>query len=271
VYNGIEELEASAGAIAGASRFFDATSKRAINHPRHLARTRRTALRESLARVPGCIVPESVRIERGRLETHAAPAAALELHFPLLIRPVDSHRGDGLERLSNGRDLRDYLLRQDASAFTICPFVDYRSSDGYYRKYRTIVVDGVPYPYHLAISDRWMVHYTGSLMEHYAWMREEEERFLRDPASIFPRWNETFGDIARALGLEYFGVDYALDADGSILIFECSGGMLVHCREDPATFGYKYGYVPRIFDAFDRLLRYGTSSTGVRRAASSSE
>jgi tetratricopeptide (TPR) repeat protein len=255
VYNGIEELEGSASAIARAAGFMDATSKPAINHPRNLARTRRSALRESLAGAGDCIVPETVRIERSRLETHAAPAAALELHFPLLIRPIDAHRGDGLERLSNDRDLHDYLLRHESPAFTISPFVDYRSSDGYYRKYRTVVVDGVPYPYHLAISDRWMVHYTGSLMEHYAWMREEEERFLREPSAVFPRWDETFGDVAHALGLEYFGVDHGVTKDGAILIFECSAGMLVHCREDPAMFGYKYRYVPRIFDAFDRLLR----------------
>ncbi len=91
-------------------------------------------------------------------------------------------------------------------------------------------------------------------MEHHDWMRAEEERFLAAPASVFERWNDVFASIARSLGLDYFGVDCGLTRDGDVLIFECNAGMLVHCRDEPAMFAYKYHYVPRIFDAFERLL-----------------
>jgi glutathione synthase/RimK-type ligase-like ATP-grasp enzyme len=252
VYNGIEELESSALAIARATLFVDTAAAPAINHPRHVARTSRSALAASLAGVAGCVVPQTIRLERSQLDERHDTGAALQ--FPLLIRPVDSHRGDGLEHMSNDRDVEKYLDRASAAAYTISPFVDYRSADGYFRKYRAIVVDGVPFPYHLAISDRWMVHYTGSLMEHHDWMRAEEERFLAEPASVFERWNEVFAGIARCLGLDYFGVDCSRTRDGDVLIFECNAGMLVHCRDEPAMFAYKYRYVPRIFDAFERLL-----------------
>jgi len=58
--------------------------------------------------------------------------------------------------------------------------------DGWYRKYRVIFVDGVPYPYHLAISRSWIVHYRTSAMSEATWMRDEERRFLDDPHSVFP-------------------------------------------------------------------------------------
>jgi len=256
IFNGIEELESSAASIELAARFADASAVPVLNHPRNAARTRRTALARALAGIDGLRLAPTIRAERAELlgGPHDVASAA-GVAFPIIIRPVDSHRGDGLERAGGHDELAGYLERHDGERFYVAPFVDYRSADGYYRKYRAIVVDGVPFPYHLAISDRWIVHYAGSLMERHAWMREEEERFLRDPASVFDRWEERFGAVAPALGLESFGVDCTLLADGSILVFECNAGMLVHCADDPALFAYKYAYVPRIFDAVERLLR----------------
>jgi glutathione synthase/RimK-type ligase-like ATP-grasp enzyme len=263
VFNGIEELEASAPAIELARRFVERAGIPAIDRPECVARTRRTELPAALAAVANCTVPPAVRVERARLGELAATAVRVAgTTFPIVVRPVDSHRGDGFERVANGRELEEYLQRRADAAFVVSPFVDYRSEDGYYRKYRVVVVDGRPYPYHLAISDRWMVHYAGSLMPDRAWMRGEEERFLADPASVFERWNEVFPAIGAALGLEFFGVDCTRLPDGSPLVFECNTGMLVHCRDDADLFPYKYRYVPRIFDAFERLLERYSSSTG---------
>jgi hypothetical protein len=134
----------------------------------------------------------------------------------------------------------------------VVPCVDYHSEDGYYRKYRVILVDGVPYPYHLAISPEWMVHYIKTPTASIEWMRDEELRFLRDPRSVFATWDRTFTEMAQAIGLEYFGVDCTLLRDGTVLVFEADAAMLVHCRE-PAD-SYKHQYVPRIFHAVEALL-----------------
>jgi hypothetical protein len=87
------------------------------------------------------------------------------------------------------------------------------------------------------------------------WMRDEEQRFLRDPSAVFASWGSVFRDMADAIGLDYFGVDCAVLEDGSVLVFECDPCSFVHCREavDDA-FAYKYDYVPRIFSALDDLL-----------------
>jgi tetratricopeptide (TPR) repeat protein len=255
VFNGIEELEASATAIEAAARFVDTVSVRVVNHPRLLRSTRRSELSKALDGIPGCVVPPTVRLERERLEAVGERAEEVAgVSFPLVVRPIDTHRGEGLEYVADGLGIREYLQRHAGRNFNVAPFVDYRSGDGYYRKYRAIVVDGRPLPYHLAISDRWMVHYIGSLMPDHEWMRREEECFLAEPAAVFPHWDDVLGNVARALGLDYFGVDCARLGDGTLLVFECNAGMLVHCRDDAALFAYKYRYVPRIFDAVDRLL-----------------
>ncbi len=254
VFNAIEEAESSAAAIARCAAFIASQPQPVINDPRHLAGMRRSALPRTLGGVAGCSVPPTRRIERDALERLPLCSAAVGFELPVLVRPVDTHRGDWQERLSNAADLTDYLARVPGQHFNVSPFIDYRSDDGYYRKYRIFVVDGKPFPYHLAISDAWKVHYHSSLMERFAWMREEEERFLQEPRSVFAEWDRVFAEIAAAVGLDYFGVDCTCDADGSVLIFECGAGMLLQCQDSPDVFAYKYEQVPRIFAALDDLI-----------------
>lgn len=256
VFTGIEESEFSTPSIAMATAFVATQRKPAINDPACLAGIGRTALAQTLSAVAGCSVPPTRLCSRTELLAagdEATGAAGIE--FPLLVRPIDTHSGRGMERIRSVAELRDYLARHHDDRFHLSPFVDYRSADGYFRKYRVVVVDGIAYPYHLAISERWMIHYFNSDMERFEWMRDEERRFLADPHSAFPRWDTVFSDIARAIGLDYFALDCSVLPDGSIVVFECGSAMLVHCRDDVELFAYKYEYVPRIFDAFDAMLR----------------
>jgi Flp pilus assembly protein TadD len=268
VFNAIDVAESSAIAIERCVSFIESQTKAVINHPKHLANVSRSSLPYTLRAVSGATVPPTHRIERGILEAGPDSFAAGEFDFPVLVRPVDTHRGDWQERLSNAAELQDYLGRTPGTHFNVSPFIDYRSADGYYRKYRVFIVDGKPFPYHLAISDAWKVHYHSSLMERHAWMRDEEERFLHDPRSAFGAWDTVFGEIAAAVGLDYFGIDCALETDGAVLVFECGPNMFAHCQDSPDIFAYKYEYVPRIFAALDDLLgrdlpdraRYGKTS-----------
>jgi glutathione synthase/RimK-type ligase-like ATP-grasp enzyme len=248
LFNAISETEAHAATIARAIALTDAQPHAVLNPPRSLRNVRRTELAGRLLPVAGAGALPAVRASR---RDPIAPA------FPLLMRPVDTHRGDGLERIDDASGVAAYVARNPAEHYILTPFVDYRSHDGYYRKYRVVVVGGVPYPYHLGISETWLVHYwrAARLMRAHGWMRAEEERFLREPEAVFPAWSRVFGEIAAALGLDYFGVDCALLEDGNVLVFECDPSAFVHCREDPNdVFAYKFTYVPRIFAALDELL-----------------
>jgi hypothetical protein len=244
IFNAIGEAEHAHDAIELARQFIDEHEGRVINRPEHLRKTARPHLADALNGVFGCIVPRTQRAAREE--------AAARNGFPFLIRPVDTHAGRGLKRIDDAGTLAQYLRTRGDDRFDVVPFVDYHSEDGYYRKYRVILVDGVPYPYHLAISPEWMVHYIKTPTASIEWMRDEELRFLRDPRSVFATWDRTFTEMAQAIGLEYFGVDCTLLRDGTVLVFEADAAMLVHCRE-PAD-SYKHQYVPRIFHAVEALL-----------------
>ena len=100
-----------------------------------------------------------------------------------------------------------------------------------------------------------MIHYYNAAMAENAWMREEEAAFLADLHSVFagPTY-EVLTDIAKAIGLEYFGIDCALGADGRILVFEADPAMLVHNSDPIELYPYKHRFIPNIYRAVERMV-----------------
>lgn len=250
VLTGIAESDANAELLRTAQQIVDALRLPVINAPERVLGTSRTRVWEALHDLPGVVVPRTVRIGRGALAAGACPS-----DFPIVVRPVGSHAGHGLERVADDRGLQEYVASSPAAEFFVMPFVDFSLADGYFRKYRIIVVDGVPYAYHLAISDRWMIHYYNALMREHAWMRQEEERFLTYFEEVFdPKLQQALRDIAGTLQLEYFGIDCSIDRNGRLILFEADPAMIVHAGDDPVMFGYKIPAARRIFAAFERLV-----------------
>ncbi|HYZ14982.1 MAG TPA: hypothetical protein VE591_01225 [Candidatus Acidoferrum sp.] len=220
-----------------------------VNRPERVARLGRIPFAELFARARFCRVVPTARLTR---VTYAERGFVL----PHIVRPVDSHGGHGLERIDDDRARDAYLARVDAPELYVQPFVDYRSSDGFYRKYRIIFVDGEPYPFHLAISPRWMVHYYNAAMTEHQWMRDEEHAFLARMDAVFDgELRAALDEAARLLALDYVGIDCAIDRDGKLLIFEADNALLVHLLDDRSLFPYKFTYVPRIYAAVDAMIR----------------
>lgn len=239
-------------AIERATVLIDAEKRPVINHPSRLERVARERLAETLRGIDGLRVPH-VRIASGD---------DILIDRDTLVRPIDTHAGAGLALVRNAAELQAHLQRHPADAYHVTGFVDYVSTDAYYRKYRMLFIDGAPYPYHLGISPRWMVHYRNAPMTEHAWMREEEAAFLNDPAGAFAAWETVIPKIAEAIGLEYVGIDCTQMPDGSVLIFEADPSMLIHDEDDDGLFAYKRPAIARIRNALTAMLcarAYATS------------
>jgi hypothetical protein len=93
-------------------------------------------------------------------------------------------------------------------------------------------------------------------MARQTWMKREEEAFLADWASQFPKGaaEDALDTLAQRLDLDFGGVDCGLMPDGRIVLFEANPAMLVHLDDDRATFAYKHRYVPRIRDAVSAMI-----------------
>ena len=218
------------------ARWIRRSGVRVSNPPEAVEALSRTSLGNALHGLPSFSTAPTQRVVRNAL-------AGLE--FPAIIRPPDSQAGRGLARLTMADDLIAYLRDHDDPEFDVSAYVEYRNDDGYYRKYRIVIIDGIAYPYHLAISKNWMVHYLSADMKSDAWRRDEEAAFLDDPSSHIPDFASRFSSLATHLGLEYCTLDCTVIGE-MIFVFEIDPTMLIHVREDDRIFAYRVPYVANI-------------------------
>jgi glutathione synthase/RimK-type ligase-like ATP-grasp enzyme len=253
VVNLISDVDRGHALLAPAQAFAERIGAPLVNAPQRIARTRRDAVAQQLAQTPGCRVPPTRLWPAAELCAACAQASGAGLAFALLVRPAGTHGGEAFEKMEDARQLLAFVERHAANHYYVTPFVDYRSADGYFRKYRFVYVDGEILPYHLAIDDQWKVHHVTTRMAELRWMQDEERAFLDDPWRVFgTAQRASLHAVRETIGLDYFGIDCALDAAGALVVFEVNASMLVHGNNE--RFPYKRGAVERIRQAFYAML-----------------
>ncbi len=221
-------------------------------------------------------IPATACLTRAQLSEIASSNTGLadvaaELKFPIIIRPRGSHAGVGLARVDDGAMVERYLADRPEQEFFVARFVDYADSDGLFRKYRIVFVDGRPFACHMAIADRWDIWYLNAGMAFSESKRLEEESFMRDFDGDFAvRHRSALAAIADRVGLDYFTIDCAENKNGELLIFEADNTAVVHNMDSPEVFPYKPPQMRKIFEAFAAMLhrraRPGRGARGVRLA-----
>jgi len=235
------------------------TNRPVLNRPHRIALTARDEAYALLEKVHGIAMAHTVRLSRERVVEAAHGlfdlSAVVDGRYPFIIRPRGSHAGQGLARVADSGELADYLNASDASEFYLAPFIDYRSRDGLFRKYRIVMIDGQPFVCHMGISKEWMVHYPYAEMLLHAERRQEEADVMASFDHDFAaRHTVALRMIVELTGLDYVGFDCAETSDGRLLIFETATAMVVHDMDDPEHFPYKLPQMRRVFDAFAQML-----------------
>jgi glutathione synthase/RimK-type ligase-like ATP-grasp enzyme len=231
-----------------------------LNQPGRIAQLSRDHACALLQSVPGVEMPVTVRIARQQLEQIGCGEMQLASVlaggvFPLIVRPVDSHAGKGLEKLDSPADISAYLQNMAQDEFFISRFVDYRAADGMFRKYRIVLIDGRPFVCHMAISEHWMIHYLNAGMAESADKRAEEAHCMASFDTEFARRHAgALRAIYERIGLDYLGIDCGETADGSLLIFEVDSNMIVHAIDPVEIFPYKQPQMRKVFFAFREML-----------------
>ena len=231
-----------------------------VNLPDRIVRTSRAQACDVLRGAPGISMPATARATRGELQRLASARLYLrdllfDGAFPLIIRPVDSHAGHDLEKVDTPRDLSRYLDATAGDEFFISRFIDYRGADGLFRKYRVVLIDGLPYAGHMGVSAHWMIHYLNAGMTESPAKRAEEEAFMNGFDTGFARRHAVALEaIAERFGLDYLVIDCAETADGELLVFEVDPGAVVHSMDPVDMFPYKLPHMRKVFAAFRAML-----------------
>lgn len=239
-----------------------------INQPRRLAELDRDRLYPLIKDVPGLAIPMTARMKRVELTALAQGRIALkdvlkDGGYPLVVRPVDSHAGFGLDKVDDHIALLAYLAQRPEENFFVSRFVDYSDADGLFRKYRVVTVDGKALACHMAIADQWKIWYLNTDMTTNPALRAEEAAFME-------KFDHEFGakhagalkEMVARIGLEYLTIDCAETRLGELLVFEADSAAIVHNMDPPQIFPYKPPQMHKIFAAFQEMIVRHARSRG---------
>jgi glutathione synthase/RimK-type ligase-like ATP-grasp enzyme len=206
-----------------------------------IARLTRDQVSILLAGEPSILSPRTRRMRRGVLRVD---------RYPVILRPVGSHAGQGLGLVRTPAELALWLTENPEDEVFVAPFVDYRGAEGMYAKQRIVLIGGRPHASHMAMSRHWMVHYLNAEMTAHPERRAAEAAWMAGFDTFARRHARAFAALHRIFGIDYFGIDCAEAPDGRLLVFEVDTAMIVHDMDDAALFPHKQPAMRRLFDGF---------------------
>jgi aromatic-L-amino-acid/L-tryptophan decarboxylase len=268
VINGIGDCDAAGQALLAAEGLLAFTSAPVLNHPAAVRATGRCENASRWQKLPGIKTPATVTFSYALLAgQHGATAlAGGGFTFPLLLRTPGFHGGQHFVRVESSAALADGLAElggpgAGAAGVMAIEYLDARGADGWVRKYRAMMVGGQLYPLHLAISQQWKVHYFSADMRDRAEHRAEEAKFLADmPGVLGANAMAALEQLSAAIGLDYGGIDFALNQRGEILLFEANATMVVEQPGGDPRWDYRRAAVERIHAAVRDLLLTSASA-----------
>ena len=236
-----------------------------LNDPALQPGLARDRLSASLAGLCSIVSPTAAVVTRDALEAIAGGLVEITallpgVGYPVLVRPTGSHAGNGLEKIDGPEALVSYVGQRGDDEYYLTPFVDYRGADGLYRKYRVAFMEGVPFLCHMAASEHWMVHYLNAGMtldtaDGAAKRAAEAVAMESFDTGFAVRHSKAFCALHDALGFDFYSVDCSELPDGRLLVFEADTAAIIHLMDPMDLFPYKHVQMPRVFAAFEALLR----------------
>lgn len=256
----LSELERNRECLGLIHKMVDDWPRPILNKPEALLTLGRDQISQRLQNIANLDVPINAIVSRDQLAylcVHPTEVTQVlpDAEFPLIVRPLDSHAGNGLACVEDAQGLIEYLQSNPAELFYLARFVDYRSTDGQYRKYRIMLIDGQPQLAHMAISDHWMVHYLNAgMMQSDVKRKEEADTMASFSQGFAQKHREALQKIHEISGLDYLGIDCGESPNGDLLIFEVGASMNVHAMDPVDIFPYKQPQMQRLFTAFESMM-----------------
>lgn len=226
VFNLVTDPDQHPQTLATLGKLLRGFRGKVINRPEAVLRTTRDQVAKRLEGIEGLHVPKILRLRNPSSGSASIAAQRAGLAFPLIVRLAGTHTGT-IVGLVHGPDELD-AAAAGPGAFILTEFVDFRSDDGIYRKYRVFFIGKRRIFRHLISSDGWSIHAKErfDFMAKYPSLIDEEKDLLKDPAGLLPEpASGALDAIRERLGLDYFGIDFAIAPDGRAVLFEANATM----------------------------------------------
>lgn len=197
-----------------------------LNRPEAVLRSTRDQVARLLDGTPGLVAPKTVRVRNPKPDLVAGAIERAAMRFPLIVRLAGTHTGIIVGLFDRMDQLRAAITQTGEHIVT--EFVDFRSADGLYRKYRAFFIGERIILRHMLVSDMWNVH-AGDRTRFMADRPEllAEERGILEaadqalPPSVLP----TLEAVRDRMPLDYFGTDFGILPDDRVVLFEANATM----------------------------------------------
>jgi glutathione synthase/RimK-type ligase-like ATP-grasp enzyme len=183
---------------------------------------------------------------------------ALQFDYPLILRVAGTQTGVSVDRVASPDDARAYFATHPPGTRLIAiEYIDLPDDEGLYRKSRCFFIGGRFYPVASLVSDHWQIH-SGDryrVMNGHTAAQDRERAYLADPeATIGSAAMAALHAIAAQIGLDFMGIDFCLDRDGNVVVFEANAAMR-HNFDHVGAFPYTRPYLETVSRAFAALVR----------------
>ena len=229
-----------------------------INRPEPVTNTARDRNATRLAGIDGLTFPRThrARFENATPDRVARMVDELEFEFPFLIRRTGTQTGRSFARIKNREDLDTYVGERLNSTYFLIEYRKILWKDKLFRKLRLFHIDGEFFPVVCHLDKIWNVHGGNrkTIMRGDEVLMAEEKAFLKDWKSYVGAANVgCIEKVAELTDLEFFGMDFTIDQDGKLFIYELNPAMR-HSFDHARNFPYKLPYDQAISNAFQAMI-----------------
>lgn len=224
--NLITEPEGNHRVLDNLRRLLRGAPGQVINRPEAVLQSTRDQVARRLSGIPGLRVPRVVRIRSGKASNPRQAIEKAQLDYPVILRAAGSHTGHIVGLFDRADQIPTDL--DGGSDYLATEFVDYRSPDRLYRKYRVFFIGRRMIFRHLIASDGWNIHAKDRrrfMIQRPVLLDEERPLFDRPDGAFRESVHNTLQAVRERMKLDVFGIDFALLPDGQVLLFEANASM----------------------------------------------
>jgi hypothetical protein len=180
----------------------------------------------------------------------------LKMDLPVIVRKTGTQTGRTTDLITTQADLDRYANRSLKGDYYIIAYRQILWQHEFFRKLRIFCIDGVFFPVVCHLDKVWNVHGGNrkEIMRTRDDLMAEEKRFLADWQGYVGPANVTaLRHVAELTDLEFFGIDFTIDEEGRIFIYELNASMR-HSFDHAQNFPYKLPYDHAITAAFTKMV-----------------
>ena len=230
IYCSICNYDNQRNSIDSFEQKFSTTDIPIINHPSGIKKSTRDTIYDAFKTSSEFIVPKTVRVRPKSVKNVFELAREHSFEFPFIFRTIAENNAKNMVKIYSIEDtdkLESFAF--DGREFYMIQYHEYQSTDGLYRKYRALMIDGELVLRHLIFCDEWKnANFDGhnKVIERNPTIIEEEKDFLQNKP------NKNLIHMSKLLyehtKLDFFGFDFGYDSKGKTILFEANSCMMAY-------------------------------------------